>query len=503
MQDTIQYKTKSTTPQPPVFPEAPFTCSGRLTKPLFPVCSYAIIGRINERNLMPEKQTVEWKSSWRDEWLEWICGYANAQGGILYIGKDDAGNVIGVKKAKKLSEDIPNKIRNYLGIVADVNLLEKNGLDYFQIVVDPYSSPISYHGKYFYRSGSVKCELTGTELDAFLLKRFGKTWDGVAVPRATVDELKGDSLKMFRAKARKSGRLTENELNVSNEVLLQNLRLIEEGQLLKAAVMLFHEDPERWAHSAYIKIGYFENSDSALLYQDEIHGPLIEQVDRAVDLIYTKYLKALIWYDDIQRVETFMFPRDGCRELVLNAVQHKDYLHHVPIQISVYPDGLYIFNPGEMPAALLPTEKLFSKHPSLPRNPNIATTFFKSGMVESWGRGYEKVAETCAASGAELPIVKADFGGVMVRIVESSKYKELRLTHADLSHRDATDATKDATEKLLLELIGENGAMTQSEMADRVKVHRATIARKLGALKRSGKIERVGSDRNGYWIVLK
>jgi len=71
---------------------------------------------------MSESQNIEWKESWRDEYLKWICGFANAQGGKIYIGMNDDGEVVGVEKSKKLLEDIPNKIVNDLGIVADVNL---------------------------------------------------------------------------------------------------------------------------------------------------------------------------------------------------------------------------------------------------------------------------------------------------------------------------------------------------------------------------------------------
>ena len=74
--------------------------------------------------MIQESHNIEYKSSWRDEYLKWICGFANAQGGKLYIGKDDKGKIIGVSDAKRLMEDIPNKITNVLGIVVDVNLLE-------------------------------------------------------------------------------------------------------------------------------------------------------------------------------------------------------------------------------------------------------------------------------------------------------------------------------------------------------------------------------------------
>ena len=60
----------------------------------------------------PENQDVEFKSIWRDEYLKWICAFANTEGGTLYIGVHDSGNVIGVKDAHKLSEDIPNKIKD-------------------------------------------------------------------------------------------------------------------------------------------------------------------------------------------------------------------------------------------------------------------------------------------------------------------------------------------------------------------------------------------------------
>ena len=76
---------------------------------------------------MAESQNIEWKESWRDEYLKWICGFANAQGGKIYIGCNDDGEIVGVSDSKKLLEDIPNKVTQSLGIVVDVNLLKKDG----------------------------------------------------------------------------------------------------------------------------------------------------------------------------------------------------------------------------------------------------------------------------------------------------------------------------------------------------------------------------------------
>ena len=75
-----------------------------------------------------ENQTVEYKQSWHDKYLEWICGYANAKGGTLYIGIDNATKEpVGLRDPDKLMEDIPNSIRNTMGVVADVSLFKKRG----------------------------------------------------------------------------------------------------------------------------------------------------------------------------------------------------------------------------------------------------------------------------------------------------------------------------------------------------------------------------------------
>ena len=106
--------------------------------------------------IMNENQNIEWKESWRDDYLKWICGFANAAGGKIYIGMNDSGQVVGVADAKKLLEDIPNKVRDVLGIIVDVNLLDKDGLEYVEIDVPPYSNPINYKGQY-HETGVERC----------------------------------------------------------------------------------------------------------------------------------------------------------------------------------------------------------------------------------------------------------------------------------------------------------------------------------------------------------
>lgn len=114
--------------------------------------------------MLNESQNVEYKDTWRDEYLKWICGFANAQGGCIYIGVNDKKEVVGVDDSKRLMEDIPSKVVMSMGIKVDVNLLTYAQHEHIEIVVQPSNMPISYKGKYYYRMGSTLQELTGTAL---------------------------------------------------------------------------------------------------------------------------------------------------------------------------------------------------------------------------------------------------------------------------------------------------------------------------------------------------
>jgi len=155
-------------------------------------------------------------------------------------------------------------------------------------------------------------------------------------------------ISRFRERAARSKRLGPEILQEEDEVLIEKLRLTDGGYLKRAAVLLFHPDPEAVVTGAFVKIGYFE-SHSELRYQDEIHGDLFTQVDKTMDLLLTKYLRAVISYEGVQRVETYPVPEEALREAVLNAIAHKDYGSAVPIQISVYDDKIMLWNPGQLP----------------------------------------------------------------------------------------------------------------------------------------------------------
>ncbi|MCD4695610.1 MAG: putative DNA binding domain-containing protein, partial [Bacteroidales bacterium] len=271
---------------------------------------------------MPEKQSTEYKQSWHNDYLKWICGFANAQGGDIIIGKDDDGKIVGVTDYKTLMDEIPNKIRNLMGITIDVNLHEEKGKYYIEIITQPYSVPISLRGRYYFRSGSTKQELTGAALNEFLLKKSGKTWDDVIEPRATFDDIDERSIKIYLNLAKKVNRLPLIE-GVDLPELIEKLRLSENGKLKRSAIILFGKDPGKFYPNTFVKIGRFGKDDTDIKFQEVEEGNLINLLPSILAQLNRKFLISPIDFEGMRRIERGEYPVAAIREMLLNALVHR------------------------------------------------------------------------------------------------------------------------------------------------------------------------------------
>lgn len=443
---------------------------------------------------MAESQNIEWKESWRDDYLKWICGFANAQGGRIYIGVDDTGKVIGVQNGKRLLEEIPNKIQTNLGVLADVNLLSKNDLEYIEIIVSPSSYPVSYKGEYHFRSGSTKQVLRGTALTEFISSKTGIRWEDSVIEGVDVEDLDKESFDIFRREAVRSKRMTKDDLNMSNAELLDSLNLLKGGKLTRAAVLLFHRTPQKWMFGTYTRIGKF-GKGSDLQYQDEVIGSLFMQAERVIELIYLKYLKAPITYDNLTRVETYPFPKDAVREALYNALVHSRWSAGIPIQIRIEDDAMYISNECVFPSDWT-MESLLKRHQSRPYNPKIARAFFRAGYIESWGRGIQKIFEVCNEYGALQPEYVVHSEDIMIKLAAVS------ISNKQFSKPDSK-AENTALKTKIVEYLQNQPAATQKELQETFNETRTHIQKNVKELVNEGKIERKGGKRFGYWEIKK
>ena len=414
---------------------------------------------------MAEQQNIEFKLNWHDDHLKWVCGFANALGGVIFIGKDDHGNVIGISDYKKLMEDLPNKIKNAMGISAEVNLHNQNGKYFIEIVVQPYTVAISLRGRYYFRSGSTNQELTGPTLNEFLLKKSGKTWDDVIEARASFTDIDEKAVKVFLAAAQNAGRLPEND-GLDIPELFEKLRLSENGQLKRAAIILFGKDPGKFYPNTFVKIGRFKKDDADIIFQEVEEANLIFLLQAVLNQLNHKFLIKSIAFEGINRIEKGEYPLAAIREMLLNALVHRNYMG-APTQIRVYDDKINIWNEGALPEGIS-LASLKHSHASKPRNPIIADVCFKGGYIDSWGRGTIKILETCKEANLPEPELQERDGGFLVTLYKNVLTQD-KLVRMGLNERQV---------KAVL-FVNENGKISNAEYQSLCEVSKSTATRDL------------------------
>ena len=471
---------------------------------------------------MGEKHIIEYKRQWDDKWLKWLCGFANADGGTLYIGISDKQHIIGVDNSKKLMEDIPNKIVSKLGIYPDVRLLEEDGKEIIEIEVAPSQESVLLDGVLYKRVGATNQIVKGQALKDFYARKLNATWDSRIIRGATLDDIDPEAIKYFLRKGIDKGRLPKESVDDSVEKVLKNLEVMtDDDDLTLAALLLFGKNPQHYCLNARIKIGRFGHSQAALMNQDLIDGDLIRMADHVMEALDAKYLIRPIHYEGMQRREPLELPEDGLREILYNLEIHKDY-NGPDSLIRVFDDRITFWNQGSLPAGITP-ESIFRPHDSQPRNRLIANAFYMAGFVEAWGRGYELITEAFTKERLEVPTIEEEFGGVRVIVKREIFYgiqqggridpKTGRLIKAGDTKNVTNDVTKKLTERqrVILEMlpfgdienVTKNERVTTALLAGRFGKDPRTIKRDMKVLQDLGIVTHVGPSNGGYWKRLK
>ena len=357
---------------------------------------------------MREEQDIEFKKEWRNEHLKTIAGFANTEGGVMCIGIDDNGRTVALSNIKKLLEDIPNTIRNKLQITPSVKIEEKDDREVIKITVNSSDFPVFLDGKINIRSGSTTQELKGSELTNFLLEKTGKTWDSLTVD-ATFDDLDLETFEYFKRLA--IDRLPEIK-NASYKTIFKNLELItNDEKLTRALIFLFGKKPQTFFITAQSRVGRFK-TPTEILDTVIADGNLFKQLDTLMNAI-KKHLNVRFEIKGIERKDVWDYPLEALREAVINALIHKDYLSTAEMQIKIYDDRLWIWNPGKLPKQLT-IESLKIEHSSFPKNPLIASVFYYAGFIERWGSGTKRMIDLCKVQGLPEPEFKEEFCGISV-----------------------------------------------------------------------------------------
>ena len=243
------------------------------------------------------------------------------------------------------------------------------------------------------------------------------------------------------------------------------------------------------------------------MFQDSVEGDLIRMSDRVIDILRSKYLISPIHYEGLVRAEPLEIPEDALREVILNAIIHKDYTGP-HIQMKVWNDRIEIWNKGRLPEDWT-VETLLEDHDSEPRNRNIANVFYRAGFIENWGRGIDKIREGLKSAGLKDVVFEDFSNGMKVTIFRKTEFISSEGTGFDINQNNTTEKNKNSTEKTtekdknstekILLLIEENPRITTAQLAKKTGLSVDGINYNIKKLKKANKIARIGGDKGGYW----
>ena len=337
-------------------------------------------------------------------------------------------------------------------------------------------------------------------------------WDDIPVYGATLDDIDRNAIDYFLQCSIKAGRMDDSEVDSSTEEVLRNLGLFtKEGELKNAAILLFGKHVGQFFPSAVFKIGRFHTDESDLIIQDVIEGNLIQMASRVMEVLRTKYLLSPIHYEGLQRIEQLEIPDKALRELIYNAISHKAY-NGPAIQMRIYDRSIELWNYGLLPKELTPAA-LLQKHSSYPRNHNIANVFYKAGFVESWGRGFKKIAEEFERASLPLPTIEENGGGVMAIIqrktvdeVIAERDGNVGVNVGDMSEINVGDVSEiklSDRQQIIVSIIRSNPTVSAKQMSETLSVTSRTIERDLAVMQKAGVIRHEGKDNAGVWVILE
>lgn len=367
-----------------------------------------------------ESETLEFKRSTAElrRAGETLCAFLNGDGGQVLVGVGPTGQLVGQQVADSTLRDIAatlGRIEPAARIEVDRVALG-NGLDV--IVLSAPSSrafvPFVYDDKAYKRVGSTTTTMSQDEYKRLLLDRnhARHRWENQPAEGVRLEDLDHEEILRTRASAIEHRRLSAGtSMDVPD--ILDRLGLRIDGQLTNAAQMLYGTKFLPRYPQALLKLGRFRGTKITgdILDNQQLHlhafamvREAIAWLDRTLPLA-ARFPKGSIFREDRQPV-----PAEALRETIINAVIHRDLsLASGYVAIAVFDDRIEVRSVGELPFGLR-AEQLSEEHPSKPRNPDLAGAFHRTGAIEVWGRGTNRVIEACRSWGIDAPTFKVEMG---------------------------------------------------------------------------------------------
>lgn len=425
------------------------------------------------------------------EITEEVCAFANASGGVILIGVDDANTIIGIIIDNAKRSAIQNSINEISPVIkCDFNIVEIDGKDIAVIEVPSgQNKPYVLSGAIYVRQGPNSQKLTTVEEMRDFFQQADKIYFDDAICKEAIikDDIAKENINTFRFEA---GLVNAT----SDEQLFTNLKLVtNDGQLKNGTVLFFGNNPERFFEKAVIRCVAFEGIDKRYIVDDKV----------MTGTLYQQYQKSMIWLKskldvryDIEgeggkpRKELWEIPETAFKEIIINSLAHRDYYDKgARITIEVFNDRVEISNPGGLVSAVPKSE--FGKR-SASRNPLIFGLFERMRLVEQIGSGITRIRDVMNDEGLTPPEFNIDgmFTVTLRRPFDFEKWVEKWV-----------EKLTDNRVKILKE-IHNNHKVTKKELEQVVGISASAIDNNINILKDLGLLSREGSDKGGYWKII-
>lgn len=490
-----------------------------------------------EEILNGESKEVEYKEMVPEnskKYTKTAVAYANCAGGLLIFGvENNTWKVTGIPQEKvfEVADSISNAIVDSCEPMIDFDIKYQTIEGKTIIIVQVYPGK---RRPYFLKSegkeDGVYIRVPGSTrvADEFIVKELelegaNKSYDRMLAVGETVTEDEIEKLCDTMYQYALSRCLTTEEKQSVKRVT--KMQLLSWGLLQEKEGKLYPTNgylllSPNHIQETSIQCGVFKGTTRAVFVdKKEYDGPIYEQIDEAYQFVL-RNIRMGAEFGGLVRRDVYELPIDSIRELIANAVSHRSYLDTADVQVALYDDRLEITSPGMLIGGL--TIEEMKRGYSRPRNKGIVSALAYMKVVERWGSGIPRLYENCESAGLREPELSEKAGCFRVNMFRKTELMQEK--QADVQDKDELSDEKgtekkngkkeqkkgteksteiaERTEKIW-ELVNRNPNITQSAMMEALGISRKKVQLALEKLIADGKIERVGSDRNGSWKVIE
>ncbi|MFN6193525.1 MAG: ATP-binding protein, partial [Planctomycetota bacterium] len=360
------------------------------------------------------------------EAMQTVCAFLNGGGGIVAIGVRPDGTIEGQQVADQTLRDLAEAFDRFEPPcrVPFERLRLANRREVLLLVVQPTAEaiPFTYEGRPWKRVGSTTRKMSQEEYEQLLLERAHsrRRWENQVADEVTIQDIDRDEVFRIVGIAASLGRI-RGPVGRNLPGVLDRLGLRKDGKLLRAAVVLFGKTFLPDYPQCELRLARFRGTDKEeFLDQRSVRGPAFQLLEEAEIFCQRHFpMPAKMVSGQMRRQEKPLIPIDALREILVNALIHRDYtIAGGAVSLAIFDDRVEVWSAGGFPRGITP-ESLSQEHLSVPRNPILADVFHRTGLIERWGRGTNRVVAMCKDAGIAPPSFREITGAAVVTFAVS------------------------------------------------------------------------------------